>query len=274
LGTIYGSRGEYEKAIDLYHRSMSIKNETGDQHGYAIAIGNLGGIYESWGKLPEALKYYEEARKIFEEVGDRRFVSTCDLMLADHWRLLGDHARSLECGQKSLELFTAIGDKHGVGMAHDCLGEIYTDHGELDKAETHLAEAEKILIKAGQASTLMTLFRAIAQLKIAMAEKDRSRPEPLAADAKKYIDRALDQATKAKALFQEANCYHMYGKLFSLTGDAEQAVENFKKAMSIFEKLRDKKILPEIYFDYAKMLKSSAAAERRKEADEYFGKAL
>ena len=66
LGMIHHDQGEYEKAVELYNKSLKIKEELGDKSGIAITLGQIGMIYESKENFKEALTNYLIALNIFE----------------------------------------------------------------------------------------------------------------------------------------------------------------------------------------------------------------
>ena len=62
---------------------MAIFRETGDRHGLAMALGNLGNVFRSMGRSAEAIDTYREAAGIFRETGDHsRELETRDSLTA------------------------------------------------------------------------------------------------------------------------------------------------------------------------------------------------
>eukprot|EP01016_Furgasonia_blochmanni_P042969 TRINITY_DN5771_c0_g1_i10.p3 TRINITY_DN5771_c0_g1~~TRINITY_DN5771_c0_g1_i10.p3 ORF type:complete len:259 (-),score=65.31 TRINITY_DN5771_c0_g1_i10:71-847(-) len=61
VGFIYDEIGKYEKALDIYERSMEIRKEMFEEteNGYAVGLGNLGTVYLHLGRVDEALQSLE-----------------------------------------------------------------------------------------------------------------------------------------------------------------------------------------------------------------------
>jgi predicted ATPase/DNA-binding XRE family transcriptional regulator len=56
-------------------------------------------------------------------------------------RVQGDYARAIVMGREALELAQQIGDTHGMAVAHDSLGLVASDQGNLEEARTHIEAA-------------------------------------------------------------------------------------------------------------------------------------
>ena len=69
LGLVYADKGEWERAIEMYERSLEIEERVGDVHGMAQTWGNLGLLYESQGDRERAAKYLAQAYLVFDRLG-------------------------------------------------------------------------------------------------------------------------------------------------------------------------------------------------------------
>lgn len=286
LGSIYNSGGEYDRAIESWKRALEIKKEIGDRHGCAVVFGNLGTVFESLGEFEKALKYLKEALKIFKEMGDKRYVSAALLMMGEHHQTKGDYDKAIEFVQESLKIFQNIGDKHGIGAAHCGLGEMFLKLNELDKAEEHLLISEKLFTDANAKYEFIPLYLNLALLKTAKIQRDIEQSpaehlktdkqrKALDEDVQKYMQMALEFSKQQGAKFREACCYLVYGKIYASIDDFKNAEENYKKAISMCEEMKDKKVLSDVLYDYAKLLKKGVAVGvyPKNAADEYFDRA-
>jgi tetratricopeptide (TPR) repeat protein len=69
LGSIYRTRGELDRAEDMYKRFLELATELGSKDGQAKANGNLGSLYQQKGDTSRACAYWVKARDLFREIG-------------------------------------------------------------------------------------------------------------------------------------------------------------------------------------------------------------
>ncbi|TEU16717.1 MAG: tetratricopeptide repeat protein, partial [Anaerolineales bacterium] len=75
LGSLYQDKGEWERAIEYYERSLAIDEKVGDEHGMSPTLNNLGSVYRDKGEWERAIEYYERSLAIDEKVGDEHGMS-------------------------------------------------------------------------------------------------------------------------------------------------------------------------------------------------------
>lgn len=68
LANIYSDRGDYGKAMDYYEDAINIVDKEGNLHLKLIFLNNIGEIYMDLGKYNKAKSYIEEARNIAYEI--------------------------------------------------------------------------------------------------------------------------------------------------------------------------------------------------------------
>ncbi|MFQ5342662.1 MAG: tetratricopeptide repeat protein, partial [Anaerolineae bacterium] len=71
LGSVYADKGEWDRAIEFYEKSLETKERVGDIHGMAQTFGNLGGFYQAQGDTEQAAHYATRAYLIFARLGAR-----------------------------------------------------------------------------------------------------------------------------------------------------------------------------------------------------------
>jgi tetratricopeptide (TPR) repeat protein len=73
LGVIYESKGDYDKAIEYYTKSLPILLRTfGGEHPYvAASYYNLGAVYKSKKDFPKVIEYLQKAIHIYEKSEER-----------------------------------------------------------------------------------------------------------------------------------------------------------------------------------------------------------
>ena len=69
LGNVHFTRGELNKAIELYEKSLELENELKHMEGMANQYANLGSVYQTRGDLDRAIGYYEKSLTLFQQLG-------------------------------------------------------------------------------------------------------------------------------------------------------------------------------------------------------------
>ncbi len=61
IGLIYKNRGEWERALESYNKSLAIKEGLEDKQGISNALNNIGNIYQNRGEWERALENYNKS---------------------------------------------------------------------------------------------------------------------------------------------------------------------------------------------------------------------
>ena len=141
LGTIALKSAEWERAIEMYERSLETKERVGDVHGMAQTWGNLGSVYLQKGEWDRAIEFYRKSLTITERLGD--WVTS-----ANQYANLG--ILYLETGQddeakpllaRAYFIFSQVGSPH----AETAAGALVRACGSVEAANVYLAQvAEEI----------------------------------------------------------------------------------------------------------------------------------
>jgi tetratricopeptide (TPR) repeat protein len=69
LGVIEQARGNLDAAVDLHTRSLALEEELGNKQGIAASLNNLGMIEQARGNLDAACSLWERSAEVFAEIG-------------------------------------------------------------------------------------------------------------------------------------------------------------------------------------------------------------
>jgi two-component system LytT family sensor kinase len=125
LGYLNKLRGDIPKALDYYHKSLSIQKEIGDIDGVATSLNNIGVIHQNQGDQETALTYYKEALQLRESMGHMSAVAMSLNNIANIYTSQKKYILSLESLNKTLEIQNELGDKKSVATALNNIGFIY-----------------------------------------------------------------------------------------------------------------------------------------------------
>jgi len=250
LGAIFWTKGEYDKALELYQKYLRISEELGDRQGIGKASNNLGTVYSDKGEYDKAIELFRKYLRISEEIGDKR----------------------------------------GIGIASFHLGGLFLELGELKKAEEHLLVAKKVLTEIGDKFFLIDAFTEIAELKIKQnfiieALKYADNAFKLAQELGSKHDKARALLMQAR-IFYQGLLRGIKGDrgLSGVGADTRWHIADmkFKEAIKIFEELKQPFEIAKAYYYYGEMLKSETLKQvqgdsgrkgGKKKANEYLQKA-
>jgi len=141
IGNVYHVKGDYDKALDYYERSLSIKEELGNKRGIVKILINIGIVYWKKGDYEKALDYLERSLAIQEEVGNKRGMGMSLNNIGILYCYKGDYKKAEEYLEKSLSIKKEIGFK---GLELDTTTYLYLTYKHLGK-EIDVKEIHRLI---------------------------------------------------------------------------------------------------------------------------------
>lgn len=224
LGIIFYNKGNYDKAINYYSRSLKIREEIGDKKGIAATLNNFGIVYQDQGDNAKAIEYYTRSLKTNEEIGDKKGEANNLSNIGRIYRELKDTAKAIDYFMHSLKIREAIGDKRGMAIAYSNIGSIYSDEGNTEKAMDYFNRYLKISEEIGDKTKIGLALANIGG--VFAKEKDNSK--------------ALDYFSRSLKIFEEIGNKNWLtfsltniGEIYKGKGETEKAIQFYKKALAI-----------------------------------------
>ena len=170
LGIAYDNMGEYDKAAQLYFRSMKLKEEMGNLPGLANVYGNLGGIFEAQGNYDKAEEYHKKALAIGEKLNDKSIIAYAqqNLGIVDLERNIETNA--LSHFRKACDLFFVLGDSLNYANNVNNIGVVYFRTKQYDSSEFYNKKALDIRARANDNLDLVNSYNNEAGLFIARGQ--------------------------------------------------------------------------------------------------------
>ena len=157
-GVSFKIRGNNEKALELYTKSLKIQEAIKDKKGIGRSLGNMGSVYKDQGDYISAIDNYSQSIKIFEEIGEKKGLSSIISNIGNIYFSQGDYNKAIENHIKSLEISEEINDKTGVALSLMNMGNVYLHKHEIAQAMNYYKNAleihEEVGNKIGIASSL------------------------------------------------------------------------------------------------------------------------
>ncbi|MFQ6000593.1 MAG: tetratricopeptide repeat protein [Anaerolineae bacterium] len=152
LGNAYVDYGMWDKALECYECSLSLRRETKDRRGEMVVLNNLGALYHRRALWDEALRYYRESREIAHKLEER------ESELAILVNMIFIHVtRSqvedfLQLADEAEELAQALGGWAPLSILHWLRGRQALTSSRHEEGMAYYAEALRFALKGGEAT--------------------------------------------------------------------------------------------------------------------------
>ena len=149
IGILSAEKGDYDQALDYQERSLTIKEELGDNRGIGYSLGNIGIVYFNKCDYDMALDYQERSLKIREKLNEKNEIGFSLQCIGLVCYEKGDYTKALDCLDRALAICEEIGNKSGMGRSLRVIGCINYDKGRYEKAEEYLENSIAIQKEIG-----------------------------------------------------------------------------------------------------------------------------
>ncbi|MBN2171003.1 MAG: tetratricopeptide repeat protein [Candidatus Krumholzibacteriota bacterium] len=137
LGALYNARGETDKAVNSYLRSIPDFQLAGNQLGLAQAYHNLGMSFAARSDWASAGEYYDKSIEISESLDARELTALTYLNLADLHVKTASPLPAEEYCRLAEAMLAELDDRLGLAEAHKILGAVAALKRDWDAARSH-----------------------------------------------------------------------------------------------------------------------------------------
>jgi tetratricopeptide (TPR) repeat protein len=256
--------GHYDEALAEYLKALDLHRKIDDARGMALDAYDMGTVFQYQGRYGAALKAREDALKSFRSGKDRSFwmvesLSGYGQSLAQVGRE-DDARRALD---EAAALAREVKNEGSIAQIQLFNGNVATYRGDLKAARAFYEEAVQTANKAkdperalmakialaqndiaqGRAASAAAALKALAQqadqqgLKYEAVDASVALGEALArnkanAQAQQQLERALTTSRKLGLQWLEARSNYLLGVVARQTGNAKQAADYYRAAIS------------------------------------------
>jgi tetratricopeptide (TPR) repeat protein len=116
MGIVYHDKGELDKALKFYERSLEIREKLGDIRGLVKIYNNIGLVYKDKGEVDKALKWYEKGKKICEQENYSYSHDVASIYgnTGSIYLCKGRWEKAYKCFEKVILIDGKLGDMHSV----------------------------------------------------------------------------------------------------------------------------------------------------------------
>lgn len=236
LASNYERLSEYEKAIDYYQQSLSIKETIGEYKGAdkTSLLTGLGDIYLILGQYDKAIDYFQESLAISKKSGNRYQESMCLNYLGNVYLSLKEYNKATDYYQQSLvigEEIGNLGDRLGVATSFLGLGSVYNSLEEYDKAIDYYEKALAIFVRLRDASGISESLINLGVVYTNLEKYDK---------AMEYYQITLVGVENSTEGFysQKAIIHNNIAELLNKKNQPSDAISYYRKSIELYEKIR------------------------------------
>jgi tetratricopeptide (TPR) repeat protein len=161
LGVVYYRLGKFDKALEQFQASLTIRREMSDRIGEAETLNYIGQIYFQHGDFDTALEQFQASLAIFREMDQQLGEVQSRHHIGRVHSRRGQLDKALEQFQASLIVASEVGSRGGEAWLLYDIGRIHRQRGKLDEAikqyRASLAICREIGERTGQAKLLWSM---------------------------------------------------------------------------------------------------------------------
>jgi len=223
IGVLYYIRGEYDRALEYYSRALELQRELGDREALARGYNNLGNVYYSAGRHDESLEYYASSIAIYEELGKQALVASTLNNVALVYHALGRYDEALSRLQRALDMAERVDHRSTVAMTLNNLGNVAAAQGRPEEALRYHRRSLEVRRELGDRRGEADALLSIGQLRNRTGEFESARL---------VLNEAAGLAREIQVREIERGAWEALAETFAGTGDFERALDahrNFKR---------------------------------------------
>ncbi|MEV4753516.1 BTAD domain-containing putative transcriptional regulator [Micromonospora sp. NPDC049559] len=222
------NRGHSRERISLNQLAVRIARRTGDRHGEAQALEDLGTIYGQIGALDEAIEYNERALAAWRRIGNRIGEVGCLVGLGITYRQLERYEEAVAQLRAGLAVSQEIGNEAGRCSILNHLGLVQQALGHFDEAIASHRESIDRCHRRGD-----VLGEAIALANLGWAYQRSGRGAP----AVECHGRALALFESIEDRYNVAEQLWGLGQAHHLLGDPEGARAYWRRSTTLLREM-------------------------------------
>ena len=312
VGIFNKDLGNYDEAMEIYQKVLSIVKANNDSVGIAGTYTNIANIYSTTGKLNESIAADKDALKIYLKLKSKDGAGIAYNNIAETYMDQGNYPEALTNLFAAYNLFAEAGYIGGMGAAHNNVGDIYRNQGYYIESSKYLFSSlkhyEAAKDDAGRAiayTSLGNLYadqlnydEALKYFQFALDINQKIKNKKGIADVLSNIgniylkrgqyNESLATNLEAMKIQQEleykqglATSMNNIGIIYKEQGKYDEALKNLFASMKISEELQDKNAIADtynsigsVYLEQATRSKDPEAKQKYKEALNHYNKGL
>lgn len=238
LGFLYKDKEQWDEADECFDRSFNLSKKLSDERGMTISLNNLGLLYKDKGEWEEADKHFQRSLGILERAA-RSMAATYN-NLGFLYKDKRQWKKAEKYFQCSLVILDVIGDEHGKAAVLNSLGFLYTDRKEWAKAGRYFRLALTTLRKIGDERRMADTLSYLGFLY--REKKEWEKADESFKKGQILLENMHDERGTA-AMLNNLGVLHKrkgdLGRSYKRKDEWEKATHYFQRSLEIVEKVGD-----------------------------------
>jgi tetratricopeptide (TPR) repeat protein len=239
-GSVLRDRGQTTEAETLYKRSLAAAEQMKYETGQAQALNCLGSVAQRRGDLVAAEGFFRDAQRIAEATGEGRLAGMIQQNLGVVADIVGDSEKAFSYYHASLHAFESTHDTQAMTLVLNNLGVLLFKTGRLDEARSSYDRALTLARYRGDLLSEGVIEANVAELEMKRGNLSAAAPS---------IERALKVAELRQDKLRRAAGLKLRGVALRMAGQAREALEQLRTAMTLSAVTEDALLGGEIMYE-------------------------
>ena len=300
IGLSYDVKGDFQKALSTYQKSLAIKEELGDKKGMASTYNNIGIIYKSLGNMAMSLQYHQMCLALHKETGDTNSLGSTYNNIGIIYKVQKNYQKAMEYYLLGLEKRKQENDIKGIAGSFTNIANLFYEKEQYDSSLHYHKQSLEIHQNGNDLQGIAGSYGNMAGLHHALNEDDKAIElfnKSLALSQQigdklsiayaysnlgviyNHLEKnnlALEYLSKSKKLFLDLNtianlesdCKTLY-EIYKSKGNLKKAIENYELHVMFKDSLDKMDANNQLYqFEADKAFEISRLTDSIKYADE------
>lgn len=215
LGNVARNRGDIDGAEALYARALTIATEASEVRVLVSIRLGISSMYYRRGQFDKAIAEAEAVVAVERQHRFRRGVAAALSALGLYLAVSGQHERAEACWLEASGYFREANERLPLARTVHNLGDLYNDRGDLEQAQTYLAESLAMFEEVGNIQGRLITIGKLAGIAFAKHEMQT---------AERLYRSILDEAIPLKLRSDMLHTVYGLGRLKAWRGDSAEAI--------------------------------------------------
>ncbi|PWH84495.1 two-component sensor histidine kinase [Algibacter marinivivus] len=242
IGILHYGLAEYPKAIDVYQKSLKIRQRLNDSLGVASLYNKMGLVYQNTFKMDSAIFYATKALKIYEAKNNIRYATALRNNIANIYKGLKQYQKALNAHLEIAKINAEIKDDEALVKSYNNIANAYLFLKDTLNSISYYKKGMELAEKRRNKNEMATLYNNYGSL----LQSKNEIPEAI-----KFLNKSLDLRKELNDKFGIASTsLHLAGLNIDL-GKFNNAKSNLKLGLKLSEESNANELKMDAYDKYA-----------------------
>jgi len=247
------NRTDLNQALDWGLKSLELGRKFEGELDLAKAHNQVGVTFWRQGLYNLALNHYAEAAKIFHSLKKKDLEAWNFISIGNAYFKQEIYDLALEQYNRALHIFTEIQDSNGMALSFNNMAMVSDERKQFDNALNFYMNAVELRKGRNPTFELSYSYNQLGKGYLNIGDVTK---------AMEYFGLGLTMAIEVQSTDNVARSYQNIASLYEIKGDAEQALDNYKKAIE----WDDQPNLPGLYLTIAQIYRKQSQINSALEA--------